>query len=109
MNVEFPVEEQIGLMKLRPQHRLADVPRVFQSVHVTDLVAVVCRDGQFRDAQILEHELHDDLRVEMEVVGVFLEGNSRQRLGRIEAIAGVELGELGAEHPVLETGQDLVA
>ena len=96
-------------MKLRPQHRLADVPRVFYSVHVADLVAVVGRDRQFRDAQFLEHELHDDLRVEMEIVRVFLEGNLRQRLGRIKPVAGVELGELGPEHPVLETGQDLVA
>ena len=76
---------------------------------MTDLVAVVRRDGQFSDAQILEHELHDDLRIEMEIVSVFLEGNPRQRLGRVKTIARVELGELGPKHPVLETGQDLVA
>ena len=59
--------------------------------------------------KFFEHQLDDDVGVEVEVVGVALEGDPRERRGGVEPIAGVELGELGPKHPVLEARQDLVA
>ena len=76
--------------------RSENVPRVLHPVYVTDFVAVKRRNRQLGDAQLFEHELDDDLRVEMEIVRIFFERNLRQRRGRIEAIAGMKLRELGA-------------
>ncbi len=56
-----------------------------------------------------EQELDDDLGVEVEVVGVELERHRHERGDRVDAVTGVELAERGAQHPVLEPGQDAVA
>ena len=56
-----------------------------------------------------EQQLDDDLRVEVEVVGVERERNALERRDRVDAIARVELAETASEQPVLERAQDLVA
>ncbi len=55
---------------------LRDVPGVLQSVDVTDLVAVVRGDRDLLDACAGLDQLHDDLGVEVETVGVLLEGTA---------------------------------
>src|SRR5450432_4686256 len=109
MQIESSVEEQVHLVKPRAQHRLNDVPGVFQPAHMTDLVAVICGDRQFCDAQPFQDKLDDDFGVEMEIIRVFFEWNLRQRLGGIKAVTGMKLGKIGPEHSVLKTSEDLVA
>ena len=109
VDVELPIVKKMDAAEAGFDRGFENVPRVFHPVHVADFVAVKRRDRQFRDAQFPEHELDDDLGVEMEIVRVFLERNLRQRGGRIEPVAGVEFRELRSQHPVLERRQDLVA
>ena len=95
-------------MKLRAQHRLEDVPRVLQPVHVADFVAVKSRDRDFEDAHPGKVQLHDDIRVEMEVVRVALEWNPRERLHGVKPVAAVEFAELRAEQRILKLRQHLI-
>ncbi len=109
IHVELAVVKQVHLVDTGAEHRLENVPRVFDAIDAADLVAVVGGDGQFADAQPGQHELDDDLGVEMEIVGVALERNLFERVDRVEPVAGMELGEVRAEERVLEPGQHFVA
>ena len=109
IDVELRIVEKIDLAQARLGRGLEDIPRVTHPVDVADLVAVVGRDRQLRDAEFFQDELDDDLGIEMKILRVPLERNLRQRAGRVEPVAGMKLREPGAEHPVLEIGQDLVA
>ena len=109
VHVELAIVEKMDAAQARLDRGFENVPRVPQPVHVADFVPVKGRDRQFHDPQFLEDKLNDDLGVEMEIVRVFLERNLREGRGGIEPVTGVKLGQLRAEHPVLEPGQDLVA
>ncbi len=52
--------------------------------------------------------MNNDLRVEMEIVGVAAERHFFQGFDRIETVSGMEFGEVGAEEVVLYFGEDLV-
>ena len=100
-------ESELGRAVL---HDVADhVPGVLHAVDVADLVAVVGGDRDLDDAPAGVDQLHDDLGVEVEVVGVLLERDRRQCGDGVRPVPGVELGELGAEQRVLHPRQDLVA
>ena len=45
------------------------VPCVLHSVHITNLIAVVCGNGNLDDPEALVMQLDDDLGVEVESVG----------------------------------------
>ncbi len=53
-------------------------------------------------------QLNDDLGVEVEPVGVLLEGDLLESGYRVGAVSRMELGEIGAERSVLEARQDPV-
>src|SRR2546423_14433015 len=97
MHVEPPIVEQMNAAQPRLRRGFYDVPGVLHSVDVANLVAVEGRDRQLGDAQFFQDELNDDLGVEMKVVRVFLKRHLGERGGRVEAIAGVKLGEIGSK------------
>ena len=82
---------------------------VLHAIHVADLVAVEGRNRHLFDAKAARLELNDDLRVEVEVVRVLLEGKMSERGHREGAIAGVELGQVHAEHRVFGPRQNAIA
>ena len=86
-----------------------DVPGVAETVHVADLVAVVGGDRDLDDALPGLEQLHDDLRVEVEVVVVAVEGEVPQGGDRVGPVARVPLRERRAGGDVLDPGEDLVA
>ena len=100
---------QAELVRLITKHRRHDVGRVLHSVDVADLVSVVRRYRKLFDAQACCMELDDDLGVEVEVVGVAVEGDLLERLGGVQPVAGVELAQVGAEHGVFKARQNLVS
>src|SRR5439155_19730418 len=71
-------------------------------------IAVVCGNGELGDACASVEQLDDDLRVEVEVVGVQAIGDAAERLHRVDSIAAVELREAGAEEEVLDPREDPV-
>jgi len=71
--VVLAVVEQVHLLGARAGGRDHDVGRVAQPVHVADLVAVIGRDRHLEQALLGQHELDDDLGVEVEDVGVEVE------------------------------------
>ena len=91
------------------RHRLEAVHRVGDPVHARDLVAVEGGDRNLHDRTPGRDELDQDLGVEVEVVRIELKRDRAECLDLVGAIAGVELGEVAAEHPVLDRGQHLVA
>ena len=107
--VELAVVEDVVALHPCLQGGPADVPGVVQAVDMADLVPVEGRDGQFADAQPGDDELDDDLRVEVEVVGIEVKGHGCQGPGAVQPVAAVELAQSGAEQQVLEAGEDLVA
>ena len=64
---------------------------VLDPVDVADLVAVVGRDGHLDDAPSGVVQLDDDLGVEVEVVGVGLEGKGFEGVHPVRPVPGVEL------------------
>ena len=109
VHIELAVVEQLDSAETRLDGRAHHIPGVTQSVHVTDLTAIESGNGQLGDAPLFQDKLNDDLGVEMEIVGVFLEGQLGQCLGGVEAITGMKLGQVGPEHLVLKAREDLVA
>ena len=107
--VELAVVEDVVALHPGLQGGPADVPGVVQAVDMADLVPVKGRDGQFADAQPGDDELDDDLRVEVEIVGVEIKGHRGQGPGGVQPVAAVKLAQPGAEQQVLEAGEDLVA
>ena len=99
---------ETGLLQSVGDHVLRDVCRVAHAVDVADLVPVVGRDRYLCDTHSGIVELDDDLRVEVESVGVELVGDLLERLDRVRPISAVEFGELGPERCVLEAGEDPV-
>src|SRR5690606_41006872 len=67
------------LMKLILQNRAYDVLGVLQAVDSTNFVTVISRDGNLDDAQPGRVKLGDDLRVEMKIVSVSMEGHLLDR------------------------------
>ena len=86
-----------------------DVLGVAQTVHVADLVAVVGRDRHLDDPLAGLVELHDDLGVEVEPIGVALERDVTEGVDPVGPIAAVPLAEVHAGHRVLVPAQDAVA
>ena len=84
------------------------VPGVPEAVHAANLVAVVRGNRHLGDAAAGQHQLDDDLGVEVEDVRVVPERNPRKRRDAVGAEAGVELRQLRAEQPVLQEREDLV-
>jgi len=76
---------------------------------VGNFVAVIGRHRKLPDLQAGYYELDDDLGIEMKVVGIAIEWNTRKRRGRIDTIARVEFAELGSQEFVFDPGQDLVS
>ena len=85
-----------------------DIPGVPQPVDVTDLVAVIGGDGDLADPLRSLVELHDDLAVEVEPVGVALERDVAQGGDAVGAVAGMPFAEVGADHRVLNRREDPV-
>jgi hypothetical protein len=108
-DVKLAVVEEVFAVHSGADHGFEAVPCVFEAVDVADFVAVVGGDGDFGDAEAGEVELDDDVGVEVEVVGVALEGDAFEGWDGVEAVAAVEFAQLGAEHDVLVAGEDLVA
>ena len=96
-------------MRTVAKHIARDESRVFEPVDVGDLGPVEGRDRHLVDPPPRLVQLHDDLGVEVEVVGVALERNRTQRVDAVSAVAAVPLAEVGADHRVLEPGEHLVA
>ena len=109
IHVESSIVKKLNTAKTRLERRSKNIPRVTQSVDVTDFIAVKSRDRQFGDAKIPEHELNDNFGVEMKVVRVFFEWHLGQRLGRVKPVTGMELGQRRPENAILEPRQNLVA
>src|SRR6266436_5269820 len=93
IHIELSIVKKMNAAKPRFDCGSYDLQCVLQSVHVTDFVAVKCRDRQLDDAQFFQHELNDDLGIKMEIVRVFFERNLSERRGGIEAITGMEFCE----------------
>ena len=108
-DVEVPLVEDSEVLGFGQERAFDDVPGVFEAVDVADLVAVIGGNGQFFDAQPGTEQLDDDLGVEVEIVGVGGERHLFQGFDGIEAVSGMEFGEVGAEEAVLDSGEDLVA
>ena len=67
---------------------------IAHAVDAADFIAVISRDRQFADFPLGEkHQLNDDFGIEMEVVGIALEGDGAQGIDRIKPVAGVEFAE----------------
>src|SRR5690606_9300122 len=79
------------------------------AVDSTNFVTVISRDGNLDDAQPGRVKLDDDLRVEMKIVSVSMEGHLLECLARIETVARMKLAQRHAQHRVLEGREDLVA
>src|SRR5207244_2599314 len=109
LHVELTGVEKAHLLKACLRDGLDHVPAVLHSIHVTDLVAVIGRDGKLKDPLPGQNELDDDLGVEVEIVRVELERDPSQRIGRVDPVAGVKLAQIGSEHSVLPPCEDLVA
>ena len=67
-----------------------------------DLVAVVGRDRHLGDPMSTPRQLDQDLRVEVQIVGVELEWNRAQRTRRVRAVAAVDVAEPPSEQPRLD-------
>ena len=96
-------------MEFRAQHGAEDIPGVAQPIHVTDLVTIESRDGNFFDRQPCKVQLNDDVRIEVEIVRIAFERNGSQGAGGIQPIAAVKFAQLCAERPILKGGQQLIA
>ena len=108
-DIELAIEKQIHLMQPCPHHRFTNIEGVLQSVDVTDFVAVKGWNRQLENAEFFQNQLNDNLGVEVKSPAIAFERQLRERVGGIQAIAGVKLRQVRLQHPVLESGQDLVA
>jgi len=90
------------------EHIANDIFGVLHAVDIADLVAVVRRDGHLGDGAAGMHHLGDDLGVEIEPVAVGLEWNCLQDARPVGPVSGMEFGQVGTEHAVLEAGQHAV-
>src|SRR4051794_30129283 len=89
VDVELPVEKEVHLVKAGAEHCLEDVPGILHPVDVTDFLAVVRRNWQLGDSQLLQDQLNDDLGIKMEIVRVLLKWDLRQSGSGVEAIPAV--------------------
>ena len=85
-----------------------DVQRVAEAIDAADFVAVVGRYRNFVDACAGAEKLDDDLGVEVKDVRVEFEGNAAEGGGGVGLVAGVELGERGAEDEILVGGESFI-
>ena len=108
IDVELPIVKKMDSAQTGFDRRFENVPCVLHSVHVADLVAVVCRNRQLGDPEFLEYKLNDDLGVEMELACVFFEWDLGESSCCLESIAGMKFGEICSQHSVLECGQNLI-
>src|SRR5262249_46953062 len=93
-------------------HRLERLDAVLGATAEVDLAGLVEVPHRHRHVAQAEPEvdrLHQELRVEDEVVAVALEGNRFENLAAVDAEAAVELAEVLPEHEVLERRQAAVA
>src|SRR5262245_8265216 len=79
------------------------------TVDVTDLVAIVGWNGHLGDCIATSQKLQDDLRVEVPAIRQAVEVKRAECLTGIGAVTRVEFGEMCAEQPVLDFGEDAVA
>ena len=108
-DIELAIEKQIHLMQPCPHHRFTNIEGVLQSVDVTDFVAVKGWNRQLENAEFFQNQLNDNLGVEVKGPAIAFERQLRERVGGIQAVAGVKLRQVRLQHPVLKSGQDLVA
>ena len=85
-----------------------DVHGVADAIDAADFVAVVGRYRNFVDACAGAEKLDDDLGVEVKHVRVEFEGNAAEGGGGVGLVAGVELGERGAEDEILVGGEGFI-
>src|SRR5215510_11690508 len=107
--IESAIVEEAKVLCPGSCNRAGHMPRVLQAVHATNFIAIVGRNWRFNNPQSRSDELDDDLCVEMEIIGVQIEGNVFQRSNRINSVTGMKLCEGGTEHLVFVPAQNFVA
>src|SRR5947208_12904738 len=90
-------------------HRLDAVLGAAAEVDLAGLVEVPHRHRHVAEAEPEVDRLHEELRVEHEVVAVALERDRFEHLAAVDAEAAVELAEVLAEEEVLERSESTVA
>ena len=73
LHVEFAVVEEVQAAKTRFDGRSKDIPRILHPIYVANLISVISGNRKFGDTQFFQHELNDDVGVEMKIIGVFFE------------------------------------
>ncbi len=109
VHVELRMMDEVHAVGPGAQHRSDAVERVGNALDVADLVAVVGGDRHLDDPHPLGEQLDDDLGIEVEVAGVVLERDLRERRHPVGPVPGVELAQPGPQEPVLDRGQGPVA
>ena len=89
LEVEGSLVEDACLVVAALRSGFDHIPGVAQPIDVADLVTVIGGDRDFDDPQLLQHQLDDDLCVEVKLVRVELERDLAERLHRVGAVAGV--------------------
>ena len=69
---------------------------------MANFVTVIGGNFQLFNTEFGNHELHNNFAVEVKFVGVEFEGYFFQSGDGIKPVAGVELGEVGSKHLILE-------
>ena len=64
--VETPIIKKINPLEPSLQRDLDDIESVFEPVHPADLIAIISGYRDFLDALARDHELDDDLGIEVE-------------------------------------------
>ena len=107
--IKFSIVEYGEFLRARLQRCLRHIPSVFQSVHMTDLIAVICRDRQFLNPLPGEHKLDDDLRIEMKNVRIQVKRNALERVDTVNPITRMKFTQFRAQRPVLKSSQYFIA
>src|SRR5262249_48162877 len=89
LRMEPYVVKQVVLLQHESESRLDYVFGVAQSVHPTNLIAVVRWDVDLDEFRASFDELEEDLGVEMEIVGVQCEANARECPGGVSPVTCV--------------------
>src|SRR5690242_19898167 len=95
--VELAVVKQARVLNARLEYSHNNIERVPETIHITDLIAVVGRDRQLPDRQSGGDQLDDDFGVEVKVIRIAVKGNRRQRLGGVTPVSRMKLTETCAQ------------
>src|ERR1700730_18983717 len=87
LHIKSSIVKKVKTAEPRPNCRFKNIPGILEPIHVTDFVAVKCRDRHLDDAKFLQYQLNDDFGVEMEIVRIFLKRNLTECFRAIQSIA----------------------